>query len=535
MRIALSCIRRRHTPCPLLSCNAWHPDRTCTDHPSTRARAGYLANRRGWNGLCPVPCERAPMPPRCLHHLIISREFPPAAYRAGGIGTYAAHVAGLLAAEGDTVHVIGERWAGASEEREVRSGGRLVIHRVPLDTSSGGDAHLASPARRFARSAARLAEQLVASEGIDVIEAQDWEAPLAEFLERRALGLGPAVRPPCVVHLHSPTECIARHNEWPGTAVEMGIHLEEYCILAADALLCPSRYLAREATERFALDPDAITVIPYPRGDFPPVARTPGVWARGSLVHLGRLEPRKGVLEWLEAAVSVARTTPSARFDFIGDDVSYRDFLTVRQVMQSRIPLRLWRRFRFVPRQPRDRLPVLLARARAAVVPSRWENFPNTCIEAMSSGLPVLVAPTGGMAEMVEDGVTGWVAESQAPAALEAALRRMLAVAPDRLAAMGEAAAGAIRERCDNAATIRRHRMYRAEVARRGARPAPPTFPQPPVAPRSPDGATRSDGGWVSRLLGLPLRTQLIVARDAMLHPRQTLRWIGARRAVRPR
>jgi hypothetical protein len=53
-----------------------------------------------------------------VNHLIISREYPPAAYTPGGIGAYVANIARLMADQGETVHVIGERWEGASLERE---------------------------------------------------------------------------------------------------------------------------------------------------------------------------------------------------------------------------------------------------------------------------------------------------------------------------------------------------------------------------------------------------------------------------------
>ena len=46
-----------------------------------------------------------------MRHLIVSRELPPASYPAGGIGTYVANIAELLATHGDVVHLIGERWA----------------------------------------------------------------------------------------------------------------------------------------------------------------------------------------------------------------------------------------------------------------------------------------------------------------------------------------------------------------------------------------------------------------------------------------
>src|SRR5580765_4008687 len=68
-----------------------------------------------------------------MNHLIISREYPPAPYSGGGIGSYVSLIAERLAARGETVHVIGQLWPGAPRAREIRVGGRLVIHRVSLD------------------------------------------------------------------------------------------------------------------------------------------------------------------------------------------------------------------------------------------------------------------------------------------------------------------------------------------------------------------------------------------------------------------
>ena len=67
-----------------------------------------------------------------MKHLIICREYPPASYHPGGIGTYVNHISQLLAEHGETVHVITQMWGGAPKKNEEKIGGRLVIHRLPL-------------------------------------------------------------------------------------------------------------------------------------------------------------------------------------------------------------------------------------------------------------------------------------------------------------------------------------------------------------------------------------------------------------------
>jgi glycosyltransferase involved in cell wall biosynthesis len=415
-----------------------------------------------------------------MRHLIVTRELPPGAYTAGGIGTYVANIGRLLADAGETVHLVGERWRGAPDERLSDPTGRLVTHRVsvtePLARGRGTTEEFSLllsspfPPQAWGWNASLLVEELVESEQIDVIEAQEWEAPLYYFLLRRALGMGPAREPPVIIQLHSPSEFIWRANKWSIARPDFLItrRQEEFCIRAADAVLCPSRYLARQAEERYGLAENSVTVIPCPIGVFPVVARTEEGPASGPVVYVGRLEPRKGLIEFVEAAVRVSEEFPGVDYDFIGKDLPYRDGLSVQKYAERLIPRNLRQRFHFRGAVGRLGVAEALAGASFAVVPSRWENCPNTCIEAMASGVPVLASPNGGMVEMIEDGVSGWIAASQDPPALAAALRRALATSPQQRAAMGRAAVDAIQSLCGRDVVVEAHLRYRAAVAERG-------------------------------------------------------------------
>lgn len=432
-------------------------------------------------------------------------------------------ITALLAQAGERVHVIAHRWSGAPLAREESCDGRLVLHRVALDEAVS-PAHddprvplglLASrvPAQAFAWQAARLAESLIASEPIDVIEAQEWEAPLYYLQVRRALGLGPAARPPCVVHMHSPTEGIFAANGWDTAVADYApaAALEEYCVTHADAVLCPSRFMAHETIARYGVDAARVTVIPYPRGDVPVIARAPAVWTHGSICHVGRLELRKGVLEWAEAIARVAAEHPAVRFDFVGGDtpVQVTGGPTVGSAMLTRLPRAVRPRVTFHGSQDRAGVVGLLGAARTAVVPSRWENFPYSCIEAMSTGLPVIVSPNGGMREMLTDGESGWIAPAQTPAGLAEALRRALAVPPAARQAMGAAAAAAIRRVCDNGDIVRQHVAFKSSLARTASRAAAPPVTVAPAAAHGAGVAVVVVGGGAALARGLAaLRAQ---------------------------
>lgn len=422
-----------------------------------------------------------------MKHLIVSREYPPCSYPQGGIGTYVAHVARLLAERGETVHVIGEQWVGAPLDHEVQCDGRLIIHRVPLGRPLSvvpraeweheralleGMAASDFPAQAFSWQAARLAESLIRDGVVDCIEAQDYESPLYYFLLRRALGYGPTRTPPCFVHLHSPMQFICHHNDWAigRTRCLTMKRLEDYVIKASDAALCPSHYLAGQVERHYGLPRQSVVRIPYPKGDTPYLERTADTWKSGSVCYVGRMEGRKGVFEWVDAAVLVARERPGLTFEFIGADTSLTEAggTSVRDALIARIPDEVKASFRFLDAMPRPELFERLRLARVAVVPSRWENFPNTCVEAMSTGLPALVSPEGGMAEMVEDGRTGWIAASVRPTALADALRRALETSAEEKNAMGRAAAEAIRALCDNRRTIDEQIAFRSALIAHG-------------------------------------------------------------------
>lgn len=94
--------------------------------------------------------------------------------------------------------------------------------------------------------------------------------------------------------------------------------------------------------------------------------------------------------------------------------------------------------------------------ADVAVCPSESESMPAAVIEAMAFGRPVLACRAGGLPEVVEDGVTGWLCDRSDVSSLAEALRRVANATPETLRSLGAHAGRRARADHDRAVILRR-------------------------------------------------------------------------------
>jgi glycosyltransferase involved in cell wall biosynthesis len=143
----------------------------------------------------------------------------------------------------------------------------------------------------------------------------------------------------------------------------------------------------------------------------------------GQFLFVGRLAEKKGVDVLLRALAEV----PEATLVVGGDGP---DDPALRALSEE---LGIAPRVRFVGRLSREELRAELRRAYAVVVPSRvasdgdQDTTPLVMSESMSAAVPIIASRLGGLAERIEPGVTGLLAEPGSPQALAEALREALA------------------------------------------------------------------------------------------------------------
>lgn len=123
-------------------------------------------------------------------------------------------------------------------------------------------------------------------------------------------------------------------------------------------------------------------------------------------------------------------------------------------------------RVRFVSGLPDRELADLIASAQLLAVPSLYEGFSLPAIEAMACGTPVVASAVGALPELVgADGRCGALVPAGDEAALAERLGGLLA-APDRCAALGQAARRRAVETYSWAAVARATAEVYAEIAR---------------------------------------------------------------------
>ncbi|HXJ69688.1 MAG TPA: glycosyltransferase [Verrucomicrobiae bacterium] len=155
-------------------------------------------------------------------------------------------------------------------------------------------------------------------------------------------------------------------------------------------------------------------------------------------VVVGRLEEQKGHDLLFEALVPLLRQGLDFTLAVAGDG-SRRSWLEQRALSLGLSP-----RVQFVGQL--DDVGPLLAAADGVILPSRWEGLPLVLLEAMARGRAIVATAVGGVADALEDGVTGTLVPPNDVGALAAALENLHRRA-DRAWRQGQIAAEVARDR----------------------------------------------------------------------------------------
>lgn len=145
---------------------------------------------------------------------------------------------------------------------------------------------------------------------------------------------------------------------------------------------------------------------------------------------LSRINPRKGIDYFLDAAALVRQRCPTAHFLVVGEAMTnaggvYKKNRPYRAELQERaVQLGISDHTRFTGMR-RD-VPQILAASAVSVLPSFSEGISNTLLESMAAGATVVATRVGGTPEIIEDGEHGLLVPPGDAQALADAICRLL-------------------------------------------------------------------------------------------------------------
>lgn len=142
-----------------------------------------------------------------------------------------------------------------------------------------------------------------------------------------------------------------------------------------------------------------------------------GPGARHVVLFPSRLTLIRGAAVLAQAIPTILAAVPDTVFVITGRKMDdFERILPLPAAFQDRV--------RFLGHQPYDRLPVIYASSDVVVVPTFYDNFPIRVLEALSSGVPVVASPVGGIPEVVIHEQTGLLSPTgSAPALAEGVIR----------------------------------------------------------------------------------------------------------------
>lgn len=332
---------------------------------------------------------------------LISEEYPTPSSGWGGIGTYTYNLAHGLSREGESVFVI-SRSEGEEEEYQ---DGSILVYCIPAINFPIPFLHPYLNIFGYSLAVKRKLKKIIEEERIEVVEAPEYAAEAFFFSRAKK-------RIPLLVRLHTPhiiTEEIC--GIIPNFYSRIVRWMEKETTIHANAITSPSRSIAELCQVKigfrnpFSVIPNPIDTSQFLKVDYQ--CRLPEYL----LLYVGKLQDLKNVKVLMQVLPRVLRRFPKVRLRLIGGDTltgpkggSYREMM--EGLAQE---LKVERSVEFLDMKPRNELIEHYQQARLAIFPSLFENFPYTCLEAMSCGCPVIGSRVGGLPEMIEEGVSGFL------------------------------------------------------------------------------------------------------------------------------
>ena len=286
----------------------------------------------------------------------------------------------------------------------------------------------------------------VKNEAYDLIHSHYWLSGLA------ALEIKSLWRKPVLHMFHTLGLMRQRVARVPGEADgDYRIEGENAVLKGADGIIAATLAELAQLQWLYQADSQKITIIP-PGVDLSHFYPIPSEEAKEfigvppcecMLLYVGRIEPLKGIDTLIHAIAHLKSQGIKVCLAVIGgesDQTETNKSEEMIRLQSIRENAGISELVTFLGTRSQDTLPYYYSAAEAVVVPSYYESFGMVALEAMACGTPVVASQVGGLAFLVQDGITGFTVPVDEPLALADRLR-ILTTNPELQHKMGREAA----------------------------------------------------------------------------------------------
>jgi glycosyltransferase involved in cell wall biosynthesis len=364
-----------------------------------------------------------------MNYWLLTTEYPP--FFGGGISTYCAVTVKMLSDKGHHVTVFVNDASVLRTEKQTAA--NLTIVRFnPSIVDSAFLGHVTHISYAFAEVVRQAIEEMGEP---DVIEAQEYLGIAYYLLQFKYLQYDWCRNIPVLVTMHSPSFLYMEYNHvtqysYPNYWI---CEMERFCLQSADLLIAPSQFILDEVHKRFDLRNNNVHVVPNPFISLPELA-TLSKNPVDEIIFFGKLTVQKGAFHLLRYFSKLWDNGFSEALVLIGgqDIVYHAEGRTMGDIIREKYKHYLEKGLlRMEGRIPPAAVASRLSSAKVVIVPSANDNLPYVTFEMMALGKILLISQQGGHAEVIKDGVEGFIFSHLEPDTFEKKLRLALSLNDD--------------------------------------------------------------------------------------------------------
>lgn len=353
-----------------------------------------------------------------MHIVFVSREYPPT-NRGGGIASYVRNMACYYASLGHTVTVV-----AASDDTRLATD--IISEGVRVIRLSGGDFLVPQTEGnntfkkfrclyRFHSYRKKIRNTILSLPKIDIIEVAEFGAEAYSLMKLPI---------PVIIRLHTPT--YLDRNTFERKHYPITKFYEHWCASKEEQVLKKAKYITSCSislkdwcVSNFKLNPERIEVTYNPIHLDDWTSKVLSNFSDGviNLLYVGTVAEEKGIGDLVEACKLLIKDGIKVKLTIAGKMGNYGSELKNSLINDS------W--CKFTGHINHNELKKLYSSNEIACFPSWWEAFGIICTEAMATPMLTIGSIEGGMSEIIEDGVDGFLIEPKRPADLAKKIREV--------------------------------------------------------------------------------------------------------------